>query len=180
MLKNVPPLDKRMSGYVVCLSNPSFADCYYISVTAKKPNERADELYSEGVLWPFKIEMAKQVTKLDGKLASLHKLVGKMGERLTPDRDYFHISLDVVQSLFDLIDGELWSEADSSLTSMSAADKVAAFLKQDNPKANEMQLGKMKVKVMASLKGRYGDADPTLEMVRECLEVAKPTSVVPV
>jgi hypothetical protein len=178
MLKNMPPLDKRMSGYVVCLSNPSFADCYYISVTTKRPNERADELYSEGVLWPFKIEMAKHVAKVDGKLASLHKLVGKMGERLTPDRDYFHISLDVVQSLFDLIDGEFWTEEPAQ--SISAADKVAAFLKQDNPKANELQLGKMKVKVMASLKGRYGDADPTLEMVRECLETAKPNAVVPV
>lgn len=169
-----------MSGYVVCLSNPSFADCYYISVTAKKPNERADELYSEGVLWPFKIEMAKQVTKLDGKLASLHKLVGKMGERLTPDRDYFHISLDVVQSLFDLIDGELWSEADTTVSSMSAADKVTAFLKQDNPKMNELQLGKMKVKVMAALKARYGDAEPTVEIVREILGTTNQVSVVPV
>ena len=175
MLKNLPPLDKRMSGYVVCLSNPSFADCYYISVTTKRPNERADELYSEGVLWPFKIEMAKQVAKLDGKLVSLHRLIGKMGDRLTPDRDYFRVSMDVVESLFDLFDGELWTE-EPSTQGLSAADKVAAFLKQDNPRANEMQLGKMKVKVMAALKG----LDPTLEMVRECLEAAKPASIVPV
>lgn len=169
-----------MSGYVVCLSNPSFADCYYISVTTKRPNERADELYSEGVLWPFKIEMAKQVAKVDGKLASLHRLIGKMGDRLTPDRDYFRVSMDVVESLFDLFDGELWTETDTAAQTLSAADKVAAFLKQDNPRANEMQLGKMKVKVMAALKARYGDVEPTLEMVRECLETAKPASVVPV
>ena len=164
-----------MSGYVVCLSNPSFTDCYYISVTTKKPNERADELYSEGVLWPFKIEMAKQVPKLDGKLVSLHRLIGKMGDRLTPDRDYFRVSMDVVESLFDLFDGELWTEEPSSQT-LSSADKIAAFLKQENPKANEMQLGKMKVKVVAALKTRYGDVEPTLEMVRECLE-AKPALV---
>ena len=168
-----------MSGYVVCLSNPSFADCYYISVTTKKPNERADELYSEGVLWPFKIELAKQVAKVDGKLVSLHRLIGKMGDRLTPDRDYFRVSIDVVESLFDLFDGELWTEEPSAQT-LSAADKVASFLKQDNPRANEMQLGKMKVKVMAALKARYGEVEPTLEMVRECLETAKPTAVVPV
>jgi len=168
-------VDKRMSGYVVCLSNPSFADCYYISVTTKKPNERADELYSEGVLWPFKIEMAKQVPKLDGKLVSLHKLIGKMGDRLTPDRDYFRVSMDVVESLFDLFDGEMWTEEASQ--ALSASDKVAAFLRQDNPKANEMQLGKMKVKVMAALKGREGE--PTLEMVREAVESTK-RDVVPV
>jgi len=171
-----------MSGYVVCLSNPSFADCYYISVTAKKPNERADELYSEGVLWPFKIEMAKQVAKLDGKLISLHKLVGKMGDRLTPDRDYFRIPIDIVQSLFDLIDGEPWAENEVS-TTMNSGDKVMAFLKQDNPKSNEAQLGKMKVKILSSLKARYGDGvDPTLEMVREAVDAAtvKPSSVVPV
>lgn len=164
-----------MSGYVLCLSNPSFADCYYISMSSKRPNERADELYSEGVLWPFKIELAKQVNKLDGKLVSLHKLLSKMGDRLTPDRDYFRIPIEVVQSLFDLVDGEMWSEGESA--SINQADKVLALLKQENPKANEMQLGKMKVKVMASLKGRYGEGvDPTLEMVRESIEAAKSTS----
>ena len=164
-----------MSGYVVCLSNPSFADCYYISVSSKRPNERADELYSEGVLWPFKIELAKQVSKVDGKLVSLHKLLNKMGDRLTPDRDYFRIPIELVQNLFDLIDGEMWSDAES--TSINQSDKVLALLKQENPKANEMQLGKMKVKVMASLKGRYGEGvDPTLEMVRESIEAAKSTS----
>jgi len=98
-----------------------------------------------------------------------------MGDRLTPDRDYFRIPIEVVQSLFDLVDGEMWSEGESS--SINQADKVLALLKQENPKANEMQLGKMKVKVMASLKGRYGEGvDPTLEMVRESMEAAKSTS----
>ena len=66
---------------------------------------------------------------------------------------------------------------------MNSGDKVMAFLKQDNPKSNEAQLGKMKVKILSSLKARYGDGvDPTLEMVREAVDAAtvKPSSVVPV
>lgn len=157
-----------MSGYVLCLSNPSFANCFYIGVTSKKPNERADELYSEGVLWPFKIELAKQVSKIDGKQVSLHRLIGKMGDRLTPDRDYFDVPIEVVQNLFDLIDGEPWTE--TAGTTVSAGDKVLGFLKQEYPKLNAMQLGQLKVRVMAGLKAQ-GDAEPTLESVRGLLDV---------
>ena len=168
-----------MSGYLMCLSNPAYADCYYISVSAKKPNERADELYSEGVLWPFKIELAKSVTQMDGKLVSLHKLVCKLGDRLTPDRDFFRISIDIVQSLFDLVDGEPWATSESAAP---VQDKIMMVLKQENPKANEFQLNKMKMKVAASLKGLYGDGvDYSLEMVREAMDqMRRGQEVVPV
>ena len=168
-----------MSGYLMCLSNPSYADCYYISVSAKKPSEKADELYSEGVLWPFKIELAKSVTQMDGKLVSLHKLICKLGDRLTPDRDFFRIPIDTVQSLFDLVDGEAWVASEGAVP---IQDKIMMVLKQENPKSNEFQLNKMKMKVAASLKGLYGDGvDPTLEMVREVMDqMRRGQEVVPV
>jgi hypothetical protein len=170
----------EMSGYIVCLSNPAYADCYYISVSAKKPNERADELYTEGVLWPFKIELAKQIPSMDGKIVSLHKLLSRMGDRLTPDRDFFRIQFEVVQNVFDLIDGEAWVEAPVA-AGPSLADKVGLLLKQDSPKANEFQLNKLKMNVAASLKGRFGEAvEPTLETVRETVDMLRRETVVPV
>jgi hypothetical protein len=43
-------------------------------------------------------------------------------------------------------------------------------MKQENPKANEFQLNKLKMKVASSLKSRYGEnVEPTVEMVREAL-----------
>jgi hypothetical protein len=57
-------------------------------------------------------------------------------------------------------------------------DKVKVLVKQDNPKANEFQLNQLKMKIAGSLKGRFGEGvEPTLEMVRECME---PVTTVPV
>ena len=116
---------------------------------------------------------------MDGKLVSLHKLICKLGDRLTPDRDFFRIPIDTVQSLFDLVDGEPWVVNESA---QPAQDKIMMVLKQENPKANEFQLNKMKMKVAASLKGLYGDGvEPTLEMVRETIDaMRRGQEVVPV
>ena len=95
-----------MSGYIFVLSNPLYQDFVLIGASVKTPTERAAELYTEGLLYPFKVEKAKQVATLEGKLVVLHKLIGKMGERPNPDRDFFKVSTDVVEHLFDLIDAD--------------------------------------------------------------------------
>jgi hypothetical protein len=163
-----------MSGYVYCFSNAAYPEYLYIGASTKKPDQRADELYSEGVLAPFKIELAKQVTTLDGKLLTLHKLISKMGERVTPTRDFFKISKDSVETLFELLDGVDWAPQPSKEISEGAwlalVDKVKVLVKQENPKANEFQLNQLKMKIAGSLKGRFGeDVEPTLEMVRELM-----------
>ena len=161
-----------MAGYVYCFSTQTYPDLFFISAGTKKPNEKADELFSEGVLYPFKVEVAKQVPVLEGKLTSLQRLLAKLGERISPNRDFFRVSLETVQTLFDLVDGEIWTPAVpiSENAWINLMDKVGTIMKQENPKANEFQLSKLKMKVASSLKSRYGEnVEPTVEMVREAL-----------
>lgn len=174
--------DYRMSGYIYCFSNPTYPDYLYVGASSKKPNERADELYTEGLLTPFKVEFAKQLTTLDGKLVTVHKLLAKMGERVNPNRDFFKIPKDSVETVFDLIDGAIWtSPVDKEISEaawLNLVDKVKVIVKQENPKANEFQLNQLKMKIAGSLKARFGeDVDPTLEMVRDAMA---PTTTVPI
>ena len=171
-----------MSGYIYCFSNPTYPDYLYVGASTKKPNDRADELYTEGLLTPFKIEFAKQLTTLDGKLITVHKLLSKMGERVNPNRDFFKIPKDSVETVFDLIDGIAWTapveKEISEAAWLNLVDKVKVLVKQENPKANEFQLNQLKMKIAGSLKVRFGeDVEPTLEMVRE---VMLPPQTVPV
>lgn len=173
------------TSYICCLSNPDYPDYLHISATHLSPIDRAAQLYAEGVLSPFKVEFAKSVTNPDAKLASLHKLLMRLGERPNPARDFFKIHAEALQGLFDLIDGEVWVDpAVTAITEkawLALMEKVGTILKQDNPKANEFQLNKQKIAVSKSLKARFGDgAEPSLEMVRDVLEaMKKEVTVVP-
>jgi hypothetical protein len=62
----------------------------------------------------------------------------------------------------------------------SWVEKVGVLIKNESPKANEFQLNKLKMKVIGILKARGGDlADPTLELVREAIDLAR-REIVPV
>jgi hypothetical protein len=164
-----------MSGYIFVLSNPLYQDFVLVGASVKTPTERAAELYTEGLLYPFKVEKAKQVATLEGKLVVLHKLIGKMGERPNPDRDFFKVSTDVVEHLFDLIDGTAWTPAGELTQEQiwnNLQEKVGMIMKNEMPKANEFQLSKLKMRVSTILK-QQSISEPTLENVRAAMEQAK-------
>ena len=160
------------AGYIYVLSNPLYPEYVFIGASKKTPAEKATELYSEGLLFPFKVEMAKSVVGTDTKLVSLHKLLNKFGERPNPDRDFFKIPADTVENLFDLVDGENWVQPDPETTYATLLEKVAMIMKNENPKMNEFQLGKLKMRVTTILKQR-NITEPTLENVREAMDIAK-------
>ena len=171
------------TGYVYVLSNPLYTEHVLIGASTKTPSERAAELYTDGVLYPFKVVSAKSVANLETKLVSLHKLMGKFGERPNPDKDFFKIHPDIIDNLFDLVDGEKWltpSEVSPEASWATVMEKVGTIMKNENPKANEFQLNKLKMKVAGILKAR-GDMEPTVELVREAMEIARrEVAVVPV
>lgn len=160
------------AGYIYVLSNPLYPEYVFIGASKKTPAEKAAELYSEGLLFPFKVEMAKSVVGTDTKLVSLHKLLNKFGERPNPDRDFFKIPTDTVENLFDLVDGENWLQPDPETTYATLLEKVTMIMKNENPKMNEFQLGKLKMRVTTILKQR-NITEPTLENVREAMDIAK-------
>lgn len=166
------------SGYVFVLSNPLYGEYVYVGTSSKTPKEKAQELYSEGVLHPFEIIMAKTVSSIDTKLVTLHKLLGKLGERPNPDKDFFKVDRDVLEHLFGLIDGADWvapGELSAEASWNLLLEKVSMIMKNENPKANEFQIGKMKMKVASALKAR-GIIEPTLENVREAMDLGTSTS----
>ena len=167
-------------GYIFVLSNPLYTEHVLVGASTKTPNERAAELYTDGLLYPFKVVTAKSVMNLDTKLVSLHKLMGKFGERPNPDKDFFKIHSELIDNLFDLVDGEKWMPPSEITNDLSWSEKIGTLMKSENPKANEFQLNKLKMKVASILKTR-GDIEPTLELVREATELARrEVSVVPV
>jgi hypothetical protein len=109
--------------------------------------------------------------------------MGKFGERPNPDKDFFKIHADTIDNLFDLVDGEKWlspTEISPEASWATFMDKVGTIMKNENPKANEFQLNKLKMKVAGILKAR-GDIEPTVELVREAMEIARrEVAVVPV
>jgi hypothetical protein len=160
------------AGYIYVLSNPLYSDYVFIGASKKTPTEKATELYSEGLLFPFKVEKAKSVQGMDSKLVSLHKLLNKFGERPNPDRDFFKIPADTVDNLFDLVDGENWIQPDPETSYNILMEKVTMIMKNENPKMNEFQLAKLKMRVTQILKQRNVN-EPTLENVREAMDIAK-------
>ena len=160
------------AGYIYVLSNPLYPEYVFIGASKKTPAEKATELYSEGMLFPFKVEKAKSVQGTESKLVSLHKLLNKFGERPNPDRDFFKIPVDTVDNLFDLVDGENWVQPDAETNYATLLEKVAMIMKNENPKMNEFQLGKLKMRVTTILKQR-NITEPTLENVREAMDIAK-------
>ena len=144
----------------------------------KTPKERATELCSEGVLYPFEVVTAKTVTSMETKLVSLHKLMSKFGERPNPDKDFFKIDRDILDHLFELIDGQVWVpvEATPEAAWNLLQEKVGMILKNENPKLNEFQIGKMRIKIATILKSN-GIFEPTLEAVREAVEASRAVTV---
>jgi hypothetical protein len=169
------------AGYVFVLSNPLYPEFVYVGASTKSPSDRAAELYSEGLLYPFRVETAKSVSNLENKLVSLHKLLSKFGERPNPDRDFFKIPTDTLEHLFELIDGIAWlpAEATPEQNWNTLMEKVGMIMKNETPKMNEFQFNKLKMKVASILKTR-NIFEPTLENVREAMDTSRKEQVNPV
>ena len=97
-----------MSGYIYCFSNESMEGIYKIGFTMRTPLMRLKEA-NRGDTWSlsgkFNIEFAKEVDDCREKERKIHKHLSLVGERVSDNRECFKISLEVVRSVFDLMDG---------------------------------------------------------------------------
>ena len=115
------------SGYIYCLSNESYKDTYKIGFTKNDPLARMVQLNTTGLLYPFKLEFAKQVKNYQDKEKKLHLIFDKY--RVNKNREFFKIELKEIKQLFDLIDGEWYK--------INSLNKEPTKLKQ--PKYNSTQ-----------------------------------------
>jgi hypothetical protein len=101
-----------MSGYIYCFSNESMENIYKIGFTTRTPLIRLKEA-NRGNTWSlsnkFNIEFAKEVGDCHEKERKIHKLLSLVGERVRDNREFFKISLEVVRSVFELIDGKWYN-----------------------------------------------------------------------
>lgn len=97
-----------MSGYIYCFSNESMEGIYKVGFTTRTPLMRLKEA-NRGDTWSlsgkFHIEFAKEVDDCREKERKIHKHLSLVGERVSDNREFFKISLEVVRSVFDLMDG---------------------------------------------------------------------------
>ena len=100
-------------GYIYCFSNISMPGIYKIGMTVRTPNIRLDEANSSDT-WrpptPYKLEIAKKVFNPKQKETLFHSLLSRYGERINPKREFFRISLEEIDTIFQLMDGELYVE----------------------------------------------------------------------
>ena len=127
------------TGYIYCLSNESYKDTYKIGFTKNDPHIRASQLNTTGILFPFKLEFAKQVKNHQDKEKKLHNIFDKY--RVNKSREFFKIELKEIRQLFDLIDGDWYKVKQNKPTKNNNTMKVKtkdiykSFLnitKQDN------------------------------------------------
>ncbi len=93
-------------GYIYCLSNECMPGILKVGMTERTPDVRAKELFTTGVPTPFIVEFAKKVKDVKTKEKTLHDLLEQYTERVSPNREFFRVSLEEVRTFFKLMDGE--------------------------------------------------------------------------
>ena len=99
-------------GYVYCFSCEAMPDLLKIGMTERTPDIRLNEA-NRSDTWrppkPYKMEFAKKVINPKKKETTLHRLLSQYTERPNPKQEFFHVSVEEVKELFELMDGE-WVE----------------------------------------------------------------------
>lgn len=90
------------SGYIYCLSNPSFYNLYKIGFTTTSIKQRLNELSNTSVPFDFKCEFFKKVSNCCEKEKQLHNIFSK--DRVNSSREFFSTELSKIKDAFDLMD----------------------------------------------------------------------------
>lgn len=105
-------------GYIYCVSNESMPSILNIGITSIAPEVRLDDINSHTGLWrpptPYKCEFAKRVRNIEKKKSAIDRLLAKY--RIHPNREFYRISLEKAQTIFDLLDDESETEAEEKRT----------------------------------------------------------------
>ena len=100
-------------GYLYCISNLDvMPDIFKVGVTMRSPVDRLKEANSSET-WKiptYKIEFAKKVMNPYDKEKRLHKLMEKFMKRVHPRREFFKGKIEDIREVFDLLDGEMWTD----------------------------------------------------------------------
>ena len=90
-------------GFIYALSNGSIPNMIKIGFTKKNPTVRAKELSGTGLPTLYKVERFVEVHDKK-KEKKVHKLLENMGHRVNTKREFFNVSMETINLIFNLID----------------------------------------------------------------------------
>lgn len=97
-------------GYIYCISNISMSNILNIGITWMEPNKTIDNINGLFGLWkpptPYILEFAKKVITPIEKKNTIYKLLSE--HRINHKQKFFHVPIEKVRTLFDLMDGDYW------------------------------------------------------------------------
>lgn len=103
-------------GYIYCISNASMPNILNIGITWMTPEQKIADINGLPILWrpptPYKCEFAKRVLEAEHKKNAIYKVLAQ--SRITPKQMFFSIPIEDVRTLFDLMDGDYWEDANAA------------------------------------------------------------------
>ena len=93
---------KNTKGYVYCVVNPSLPNVCKVGKTTRTVEERLHDLYSSGLIYPFRVVHQKYVEDCHETEKRLHTIL--RSRRIAKNREFFRYMEDDVKYYKDLFD----------------------------------------------------------------------------
>lgn len=95
------PVTRTVEGYVYVLSNPGTHHWFKIGYTQSNPKQRAKELQTTGVVFPFKVIADWKTQNCRIFEYRLHKLLVK--HRVAMNREFFNAPIPVIKQVGEVL-----------------------------------------------------------------------------
>jgi hypothetical protein len=115
-------------GYIYCFSNISLPDIFIIGSTEQDVETRlcyANTSENWRQPTPYVIDIAKKVSNAINKGKTLGALLERFTNRTNLVGEFYRISREEVHSLFDLMDGEIWTKTTQQPSSSFRSKKTS-------------------------------------------------------
>lgn len=96
------PRKKNTKGYVYCVVNPSLPNVCKVGKTTRTVEERLQDLYSSGLIYPFRVVYKKYVEDCHETEKRLHLIL--RSRRIAKNREFFRYTENDVKYYKDLFD----------------------------------------------------------------------------
>ena len=140
---NITKATKSKSGWIYCISHPTFKDLYVISST----NE--SHIYTDitkGFPDNVKIECAKFVNEYKKKERSIYKELVSYQSR--SNKKFFDISMERIKSLFDSLEGEYYDDNAFIDTNHTAIEELSGKIIEHSGTVRNIEKMKFKIRIM--------------------------------
>lgn len=176
-----------MEGYLYCFSNEAMPGLLKIGMTTRSPLKRLDEANSQDTFkppHPYVIELAKKVKNPKEKEKTLHSILEKNKKREHPEREFFRITVDEIESYFNLMEGEKWvntiveenTNLDNDCDDSEIDDCDVSYMNDKNEYEVEAVRSKKKIrgKIYYEIKwAKYPESDNLFILYANCNEYLK-------